>query len=42
MGNAHVVLGFVCSTNELNNYSNKPVKQKSVQKQPREVFFKTW
>ena len=39
-GNAHVVLGFVCLTNELKDYSNKPIKQKSVQKQPQEMFFK--
>ena len=40
------MLGFVCPTNELKDYINKPVKQKSVQKQPQEVslkkvFFKT-
>ena len=34
------MLGFVCSTNELKDYSNKTVKQKSVQKQPSEAFFK--
>ena len=39
-GNAYVVLGFVCPTNELRDCSDKPVKQKSVQKQPQEVFFK--
>ena len=39
-GNTHVVLGFVWPTNELWDYSNKPVKQKSVQKQPQEVFLK--
>ena len=39
-GNAHAMLGFVCPTNELIDYSNKPVKQNSVQKQPQEVFFK--
>ena len=39
-GNAHVALGFECPANDLKDYSNKPVKQKSVQKQPREVFFK--
>ena len=39
-GNADVVLGFVRSTNELKDYSKKPVKLKSVQKQPQEVFFK--
>ena len=39
MGNAHIVLGFVCSTNELKDYSNKTVEQNSVQKQPPEVFF---
>ena len=33
-GNAHVVLGFVCPTNELKDYSDKPVKQASAQKQP--------
>ena len=33
-GNAHVVLGFVCPTNELKDYSDKPAKQASVQKQP--------
>ena len=38
--NPHVVLGFVCPTNELKEYINKLVKQKSVQKQPQEVFFK--
>ena len=39
-GNADVVLGFVRPTNELKDYSKKPVKLKSVQKQPQEVFFK--
>ena len=38
--NTHVALGFVLPINELNDYSNKPVKQKSVQKQPQKVFFK--
>ena len=32
-GNAHVVLNFVCPTNELKAYSNKPVK-------PSEIFSK--
>ena len=32
-GNAHLVLGFVCPTNELKDYSDKPAKQASVQKQ---------
>ena len=39
-GNAHVVLGFVFSTNGLKDYSNKLVKQKFVQKQPQKVPFK--
>ena len=39
-GNAHVVLGFVCPTTELKDYSNRPVKQKSVLKKPQEMFFK--
>ena len=39
-GNADVVLGFVRPTNELKDYSKKPVKLKSVQKQPQEVFFR--
>ena len=38
-GNEHVVLGFVCSTNGLKDYSNKLVKQKFVQRQPQEVSF---
>ena len=39
-GKRTFALGFVCSTNYLKSYSNKPVKQISVQKQPPEVFFK--
>ena len=41
-GNAHVVLGFACPSNELKDCSNKPVKQKSVPKQPQEVFFQIY
>ena len=32
-GNTHLMLGFVCPTNELKDYSDKPAKQASVQKQ---------
>ena len=28
----HVVLSFACPTNELNDYLDKPLKQKSVQR----------
>ena len=38
--NAHVVLGFVCSTYGLKDCSNKLVKQKFVQKQPPKVSVK--
>ena len=30
-GNAHVVLSIACPNNELKDYSDKPLKQKSVQ-----------
>ena len=32
LGNAHVVLSFVCPNSEIKNYSEKPIKQKPVQR----------
>ena len=39
-GNAHVVLSSACPTSELKDYSDKPLKKKSVQKLKKQRVMK--